>query len=246
MHKEIIDRLRDDAEYYGDFGKQFLSSSDMKVLNEQPHLFHKDSDEGDKLPLLKGAYFHTIILEPHKITNFILFDGASRNSNKYKEHADENGMCLLIPEADEIKLLKDTILEKEMVKALIYADGNEYEIPMVSEIKGKLFKGKADILNHSKKLVIDLKTTADITRFKWSAKDYYYDSQAFIYREHFGYDVIFLVACKKTGVVKIFTCSEDFYASGEDRVTFALERYDMFYGADAIEDADQYVEQIEL
>ena len=47
------------------------------------------------------------------------------------------------------------------------------------------WKGKADIINHEEKLIIDLKTTADIEKFRWSASKYNYDSQAYIYSKLF-------------------------------------------------------------
>ena len=62
----------------------------------------------------------------------------------------------------------------------------------IKEIEGEMWKGKADSVNHNEKLVIDLKTTADITKFKWSASKYNYDSQAYIYSELFGYEMIFI------------------------------------------------------
>ena len=39
-----------------------------------------------------------------------------------------------------------------------------------------MWKGKADIINHDDKLVVDIKTTADINKFKSSAYRYNYDS----------------------------------------------------------------------
>ena len=33
---DVIDKLRDDSRYYGKFGRQFLSNSDIKVLLEDP------------------------------------------------------------------------------------------------------------------------------------------------------------------------------------------------------------------
>ena len=63
---------------------------------------------------------------------------------------------------------------------------------MVTELFGNKWKGKADIVNHSKKLVIDLKTTADLEKFHWSAKKYNYDSQAFVYKNLFGYEMLFM------------------------------------------------------
>ena len=55
--------------------------------------------------------------------------------------------------------------------------------PEITELEGQMWKGKADIVNHDEKLIIDLKTTADITKFKYSASKYNYDSQAYIYRK---------------------------------------------------------------
>ena len=37
--------------------------------------------------------------------------------------------------------------------------------PMIDRMFGNIWKGKADIVNHEEKLVIDLKTTADIHKF---------------------------------------------------------------------------------
>ena len=34
--KEIIEKLRIDEHYYGDFGKQYLSNSDIKTLLTNP------------------------------------------------------------------------------------------------------------------------------------------------------------------------------------------------------------------
>ena len=31
-HEKIIDKLRDDEHYYGDFGRQYISNSDIKIL----------------------------------------------------------------------------------------------------------------------------------------------------------------------------------------------------------------------
>ncbi len=60
-----------------------------------------------------------------------------------------------------------------------------YEEPCRTNFVGNTWKGKADIINHYEKLVIDLKTTGDIDKFKWSAQKFNYDSQAYIYRTFF-------------------------------------------------------------
>lgn len=236
--------LRNDEEYYNGAGKKYLSASVMKTLNESPQTFGEVQE--DNINFVKGRYFHTMLLEPDKLGDFTSVDASSRTTKIYKEYAAEHGITMLTKEKEELDALKDMILSKDIIHELIYSEGNEFEVPAIKKLHGKLFKGKADIVNHQNQLVIDVKTTADISRFKWSAKDYYYNSQAWIYKQLFGYDVIFIVACKKTKVVEIFTCSDKFYEYGEERVLNAIENYDLFFGEESIEDVEQYVQQTEL
>ena len=243
MSKDL-ELLKEDEHYYGDVGKKYISASDIKTLNETPNLFRQPREEN--VNFLLGRYFHTLMLEPEKLGDFNICEASTRNTKIYKEYFQENGISLLQQEVDLLHEPKEVISKKDVVQELIYSEGNEFEIPAVKEIHGVQFKGKADVVNHQNELVIDLKTTADISRFKWSARDYYYNSQAWIYRELFGYDVIFIVICKKTKTVQIFTCSDKFYEDGENRVLNAIENYQIFYGDDSFEDVDQFVEQIEL
>ena len=39
---EIINRLKNDEDYYGSFGKQYLSNSDIQTLLSNPLALHKD------------------------------------------------------------------------------------------------------------------------------------------------------------------------------------------------------------
>ena len=105
----------------------------------------------------------------------------------------------------------------------------EYEVPMITELFSNKWKGKADIVNHDEKLIIDLKTTADIDKFQWSASKYNYDSQAYIYSKLFGYEFLFIVIDKSTHQIGVFDCSPQFYERGENKVRKASEAYDLFY-----------------
>ena len=102
------------------------------------------------------------------------------------------------------------------------------------------WKGKADIVNHDERLIIDLKTTSDIDRFKWSASKFNYDSQAYIYSKLFGYEMMFMVIDKETLQIGLFDCSPDFYRSGEDKVRKATDAYELFYKTDDF-DSKQYL-----
>ena len=71
-HEEIIEKLKDDSNYYGDFGKQFLSNSDIGTLFTNPLEFQKQSV--NSVNLVIGSYLHTCVLEPHKLTSFKIID----------------------------------------------------------------------------------------------------------------------------------------------------------------------------
>jgi hypothetical protein len=224
--KEILDRLKNDEDYYGEFGQQFLSNSNISTLLTNPLALKEPMEKSPAL--LVGGYFHTAILEPEKLFNFKVINTTTRNTNLYKEMSGGE-MCLLQHEADKTEALVDRIMSNEICRSLI-RDGNvEYEVPGIIELFGNMWKGKADILNHDEKLIIDLKTTSNIHEFKWSAKKYNYNSQAYIYSKMFGYEMVFLVIDKNTQQIGIFDCSPDFYNKGEDKVKQASEVYDIFY-----------------
>ena len=237
MNKEdVIDKLRNDEYYYGPFGKKYLSNSDIGTLLTNPLALGKQ--QAQRPAFLVGGYFHTAILEPDKLKKYRVIPSSTRNTKVYKEMSDGE-LCLLQHEVDAIELMTDKMLDNKVCQAMIRDSNTEYETPGIKEIEGEMWKGKADIINHNEKLVIDLKTTADITKFKWSASKYNYDSQAYIYSELFGYEMVFIVIDKNTHQLGIFDCSPEFYAKGQDKVQRAVESYRLFYKNDNF-DPKQY------
>ena len=151
-------------------------------------------------------------------------------------------LCLLEHEVDKINLMKDKLLANDVVKSLILTEDDpfiEYETPGLVELEGKTWKGKADVINHAEKLIIDLKTTSDISKFRNSAYRYNYDSQAYIYSTMFGYEFMFIAICKKTHQIGIFECSNGFYDSGYEKVKKAVEAHDLFFNTEDF-DPQQY------
>ena len=211
--KNIIAKLKDDTHYYGDFGRQYLSNSDISTLLNNPLAFGQPSKPS--AAFLVGGYFHTAILEPNKLKKYLVIPSSTRNTKLYKEMSGGE-LCLLQHEVDMIEAMKDKMLSNDICTGLINSTNTEYEVPGVSELFKYVWKGKADIINHDDKLVVDIKTTADINKFKSSAYRYNYDSQAYIYRRLFGYDMLFIVIDKNTHQLGIFDCSDEFYRSGED------------------------------
>ena len=228
--KQILKKLRNDEDYYGDFGNQFLSNSHISKLLKDPLNVFKPSK---RIPAFAvGGYFHTCILEPDKLESFKVIKSKTRNTKEYKELSGGE-ICLLEHEVDDILLMRDKVMANDICRDLISPTNagymNEYEKPMITELFGNKWKGKADIVNHEERLVIDLKTTGDIDRFKWSASKFNYDSQAYIYSKMFGYEMLFIVIDKTTYQLGMFDCSPEFYERGEDKVRRASEAYDLFY-----------------
>jgi hypothetical protein len=237
---EVIKKLRDDNHYYGDYGKQYLSNSDISVLLSNPLAFKQPSPSTPAF--LIGGYFHTAILEPNKLKKYKVIESATRNTKKYKE-ISEGELCLLQHEVDRIELMRDKLMENDICREFIQNKTNDYEQPGIVELEGNLWKGKADIVNHDEKLIIDLKTTADINKFKSSAYRYNYDSQAYIYSRMFGYNFLFIVVDKSTHQIGIFDCSDKFYQSGMDKVKRATEAYELFFKTEGFDPANYFINQ---
>lgn len=233
---EIVEKLRDDNKYYGEFGRQYLSNSDISVLLSNPLNFKKPSESTSAF--LIGGYFHTCILEPNKLKKYKVIESSTRNTKHYKELSGGE-LCLLQHEVDMIQVMRDKLFANSICKEFIQNKTNDYEQPGIVELEGNMWKGKADIINHDERLIIDLKTTNDITKFRSSAYRYNYDSQAFIYKKMFGYDFLFIAIDKNTHQIGIFDCSDRFYESGLDKVKRATEVYELFYKTDGF-DPSQY------
>ena len=238
----IINKLREDEHYYGKFGQQYLSNSDIKTLLKNPLDLHKPTKSNPNF--LVGGYFHTAILEPNKIKKFKIIESSSRNTKVYKEMSGGE-LCLLQHEVDMVEALVDKMMNNNVCRDLISPTVAhvDYEEPAIAEINGQMWKGKADILNHEEQLIIDLKTTSDLDKFRWNAKKYNYDSQAYIYRELFGYEMVFIAIDKNTGKIGLFDCSPDFYQSGKDKVEKACEMYELFHESEDFEPQQYFINE---
>ena len=236
--KAIIKKLKEDEHYYGDFGKQYLSNSDIRTLLNNPLALGEQSKPSPAF--LVGGYFHTAILEPNKLKKYKVIESSTRNTKAYKEMSGGE-LCLLQHEVDKIELMTERIMENDICRGLIRGIDVEYEKPGIAELEGQMWKGKADIVNHDEKLIIDLKTTKDINSFKRSAYRWNYDSQAYIYSKLFGYEFVFIAIDKESHQIAVMDCSPEFYDSGKDKVKRAVEAYDLFYKTDGFDPSQYFI-----
>lgn len=99
--KEVIEKLRNDSNYYGEYGSKYISNSDIGTLLKNPKKFKVR--EEPTLPMLQGSYLHTAILEPEKLPNFEIVEASTRNTNIYKD-ASKGKLLLLKHEQEELYL----------------------------------------------------------------------------------------------------------------------------------------------
>lgn len=237
-NKDILEQLKDDSAYYGEIGKNYLSNSDIGILLSNPQDFGKKRE--DNKAFMDGIYFHQLILEPEKakVTPFV--DVSTRTTKEYKAFCEDNNLpfCMLKKEMVDIENLVGIMNANITFYDEIYKDGNQYEVPAIGDIQGMMWKGKADIVTDN--MVIDLKTTGDIHKFKWSAKTYNYDSQCYIYQQLFGKPLVFYVIDKTTGVLGIFKPTDDFVRGGELKVGRAIDVFNKYFSVNPTDNIINY------
>jgi len=238
----VLDLLKDDNEYYSGVGKNYLSNSDIGILLNNPQDFGKPRE--DNKNFAEGRYFHQLLLEPDKAVNVPFVDVSTRNTKEYKNYCETNNIpfAMLAKEKEEIERLVSIMKGNIQFYDDIYAPGNQFEVPAIGDIQGMDWKGKTDIIH--KDFLIDLKTTSDIQKFKYSSRSYNYDSQCYIYQELFGKPLVFYVIDKGTGQLGIFRPNESFVKSGEAKVAKAIEIYSTYFGPNATEDiSNAYIDE---
>jgi len=235
---DIIPKMYDDSFYYGYLGQHALSSSSCKKLIESPKSYATSLTESspDSQALRDGRLTHLCVLEPHRLDEFTFVDG-TKASKSFKLTAEELGKDLVYTnlELNKAQKIAKAVLANEEAAALL--NGCEFEIPAIGEFMGLPFRGKADAKKGT--TIIDLKTTANIHDFEYSAKKYSYDLQAALYLDLFDADdFIFLVVDKRTLDVGVYTITAGFVDSGLQKLQVATDSYKNYIMSDY--DLEQY------
>jgi len=233
---ELLERMQDDEFYYGELNRLALSSSSLKTLLSSPKTYKFSLEYGSpsSQALRDGWLFHTAILEPNVFEAQTFIDVQSKNTKKFREAKAENPRVFTAKEKSDAERLADAFLRNEHAKELIR--NSEFEVPVIGEVMGMPFRGKADVLASNR--IVDLKTSSSSVKdFHYSAQKYSYDVQCYLYCNLFNLshkDFYFLVLDKGSLDIGIFNCSEEFYYRGEEKVEKALDLYNKFFieGAD--------------
>ena len=240
LQEEIVGMAYDDEFYYSHLGKNALSSSSLKTILKSPKTYRNILNYGDpnsdSPALAAGKLAHWMILEPHKINKLHFVDATTKNTKVYKEAKAKYGEVFLTKEKNAAERLTDAVLRNEAAIKLL--NKSEFEVPQVQMLDGLPFRGKADIIQGD--TIIDLKTTAELNTFKYSADKFGYDLQAWLYLKLFDKKKFtFLVIDKASTDIGIFETTDEFLARGENKFKQAVDNYKYFFEQD--NDLDQYV-----
>ena len=229
---ELIKNMDNDDFYYDVCGKNMLSSSSAKYLLDSYKKFYYIQKYGQKesQPLRDGWLFHTAILEPDVFERQHFTKVKAKNTVEFKAALKEyegNPVVKVFSaqEKKDAERLADAFLKNSNLVS--YLNKAQTEVPIVGEVMGMPFRGKADIITKYGG-IIDLKTTTNISKFRYSAYNYSYDLQCYIYCQLFRVhpkDFLFIAIDKDTLAPKICSVSEEFYYSGERKCETAIKEY---------------------
>jgi hypothetical protein len=157
----------------------------MRYVDDPPSLPPKESDA-----FAMGHAVHCLALEPESFSDrFFVLPKIDRRTKEGKAAYAE------IQEASKSKTLLDgddyadaiacvQALNNHAEFATIMAQPRRVEVPFEFDLFGHRFKAKPDCIIDSMRLIVDIKTTDDASphKWQWSAVDYGYHRQAYIYQ----------------------------------------------------------------
>jgi len=229
-------------DYHAD--REFFSSSVLKDLLKSREAFYKkyilkeeQEERAERAAFSFGSYIHSLILEPHLITKeYEFFDGAGRNSLKYKQFKKQHVGKTIILEREVEKAKKLIKAYNSRPEAVALIRGGVAEQTLCVDLYGIPIKVRADYVNHEKGYIVDVKTTSsgtDVNGVRDSCDKWGYMLSAALYsmafKEHYGKDFTFywIFLGKFDNQCEVYKMSLDSMRNGIQEVKDALRIYRM-------------------
>ena len=226
----LREKMLDDSFYYGYLGRTALSSSSLKNLLKSPKSYASSLDKSEESQALRdGKLIHLMALEPHKVADLSIIP-STKASKAYKEAVEERGADLVYTKSEfyNAQRISQALEQNEVVSYMM--DGMETEVPEIAMVEGLPFRAKADAISKDRSLIIDLKTTADIHKWKSSARHFKYGLQAELYRRIFNAtEFIFIVVDKSSMEIGIFHISDQSLQEGWEQIQEGVAIYKKFF-----------------
>lgn len=224
----VIEAFKSDELYYSD--KKYVSNSGLGRMRENVHLFaawlRGDYDYPSNPHFTVGRYFHTYVLEPHKLNDFHISKMKTRRSAQFNADVQKFSDKEVITDSERAMVENMVFKIKSIDRLTTMIEASEKEVPFVKDIEGVPCKGKLDmVLTMTPQLVdelefgwagmrvgLDLKSTSKpVSEFKKSARAFNYARQAAMYTELADLDAFVFIPSEKS-----FPYTPAMYWSGED------------------------------
>lgn len=224
--------------------KDYLSSSMIKLILQNPELYYKTYVKNEKQVVSEelnkvfdvGTAIHARILEPHVYEKTVTFYSKRKSGKEWEEFKKANKNKLILGDMQKMQLdrMYDSFMKSELGPKLI--SGGQSEVSLFTWLEGTNIRVRADYINESDGKIFDLKSTSGIIseeKFKYNleSKLYGYDLQAALYVDAFSFesmneemhDFYWIVMSKDFDDIKFFKASEELIDQGRQKYQRALK-----------------------
>lgn len=228
FHATALEPDRFDAEYIG----EFVPPEGALVTVDQIKMFMDDEGIGYKASDSKGTLVNKLL--------DIYPEAPLLDRLREQYNSELNGRTILTAsEMRKVRLMRESAMAHPFARTLLEADGDvEPSIYWIDPVTGELCRMRTDKLVRlgDRRILLDVKTTAEIDRFGMSIEEYRYHVQDAFYSEgyeqHFGAPpdgFVFLVVSTSRDAgrypVRCFGLDEEDKIAGRNAFRADLNRY---------------------
>ena len=209
--------------YYSDHSR--VSNSMLSLLKESPELYHRryvlGLDERQPTPQMKlGSLVHALILEPETVPEkYACVPKVDRRTKEGKAIyerivCEHQGKELIDYESWEQAMKMAEAVTNHGECKQVFRSQCDVELELTFDLFDTPCKSKLDLVHHSRTLILDVKTTSDVSprAFASSVANYGYHRQAAMYSQAvellYGVRPRFVFACVSTSEPYIAACYE--------------------------------------
>lgn len=225
-------------DYHAD--RTALSSSNLKQILKDPAKFYNEWVLGNKEPeeensaFTEGTFTHSLILEPEKINEYVIYPGLRKAGAAWEAFklANKGKKILSAVQSQRCETYYKSYSNVSAATNLI--TGGVAEHTMLSSILDVNLKSRADYINLNDNYIVDVKTTSygsDKESFKEVIQQYSYDLSAALYCQiafnNYGrlFDFYFIVISKTDLTCDVYKASSETLSNGAAKMTKALVLY---------------------
>lgn len=167
------------------FERPEISNSDLKLIKKSIHhyLYYKQNPTEPTPAMELGTAIHSYFLEPQKFENeYAITDILDKRTKEYKAFYKANKDKKIIT-SEFIELVNN--INSNMpptIKELMTDEHNEFECALIFDYSDIQCRAKLDIVNHKKRLIIDLKTCDSVENLTKRIFDFEYYRQSKFYQ----------------------------------------------------------------